>query len=175
MGCRASPGRPGGVLCRVDPRERRAATILSPSLDREAGGGVSFAGSARSDPRTWNGRPDGSGEAALPHWPGRGCHCERGSTLTSWRRGRMGRSGLRAGLWCHRVGCRRRSERRVGAVAWQQGRSDPSNSHTATASQSQHAWPSHADFGDARLSSRASCGFRMTEARFRRLKHWWRV
>jgi hypothetical protein len=77
-------------------RERTVVMILSPTLDRVSGDRVSFAGSARSDPRTWNGRPDGSGEAAMPHRPDRGCHCGRGSTLTSWRSGR--RSGERQRL-----------------------------------------------------------------------------
>ena len=45
----------------------------------------------RSDPRSWNGRPDGAGEAAMPQQPCRGCHAAWGSTLTSWRSGRLGR------------------------------------------------------------------------------------
>jgi hypothetical protein len=67
----------------------------------------------RSDPRSWNGRPDGTGEAAMPQQPCRGCHAARGSTLTSWRRGRLGRNGSRGerGPETRGVVCRRRSER----------------------------------------------------------------
>jgi hypothetical protein len=127
MRWRASRGRPETVLS----SRRRGGTAespitLCPTLDRVAKGGVAFAGSARSDPRVWYGRPDGAGEAALPHRPIRGCHGTRGSTLTSWRRGRMrggshrggphratlsgAEDGASGGCWRYgslgRVGCR---------------------------------------------------------------------
>jgi hypothetical protein len=121
---------------------------LCQTLDRVAKGGVAFAGSARSDPRVWYGRPDGAGEAALPHRPIRGCHGTRGSTLTSWRRGRgrgepQGRTS--AG---DPVGCRRRSERRMLAVGPTRSSGlscqDPFGSPTAMQASQTRAWPHHA-------------------------------
>jgi hypothetical protein len=59
----------------------------------------------RSDPRAWNGRPDGAGEAAeaasaVPRLSRRAGH----RTLTSWRSGRLGWRPSTGG--CHRPGRR---------------------------------------------------------------------
>ena len=94
----ASPrGNRGRCSSASPPQEEQNAKSLNPSLDRLAARGVSFAGSGEERPPKWNGRPDGAGEAAVPQQPYRGCLAARGSTLTSWRSGRLERSHLGRG------------------------------------------------------------------------------
>jgi hypothetical protein len=86
----------------------------------------------------------------------------RGSTLTSWRSGRMarGRRGRRAG-GCYRVGCRRRSERMMlawggllsGVGLWRQ---DRFGSSTATSQRAHRRGHQHAEDGLGDESRRAS-------------------
>ena len=92
-----SPRKPGSVLWCVPSEGSAKRKVPEPSLDRLAGGGVSFAGSGEERPPKWNGRPGGAGEAAVPQQPYRGCLAARGSTLTSWRSGRLGHDFSRWG------------------------------------------------------------------------------
>ena len=139
----------------------------------------------RSDPRAWNGRPEGAGEAAdaasaVPRVSGRAGRC----TLTSWRSGRMGwgcredasgaaiSSGAEDGASGAVVGPGDLFRERV----WGQAASD---SHTATASRN-HAWPSHAEprplrgppplGGAAPFRRSRGCQQFAAAPRFRRLK-----
>jgi hypothetical protein len=100
----------------------------------------------RSDPRSWNGRPDGTGEAATPQQPCRGCYAARGSTLTSWRSGRRGQHPCEEGAGSLGVVCRRRSERRM--LGWAYG-SRPGLLRLVQQQQvsQRSAWPSHASTG----------------------------
>ncbi len=145
------PGDRRQFSWRVPSEGMQSAMTLCPTLDRGSGRTVGFAGSARSDPRAWNGRPDGAGEAAMPQRPCRGCHGARGSTLTSWRSGRMGgvsettawviASGAEDGAsgWCWR-----------GADSFGSGAEAPGSIRLAHSNKPErNAWPSHAAAEDS--------------------------